>query len=243
MSKIVLNDVTNLNALSVINANFDKLEQELQSKVLYRDNPAGEPNALESDVDANGHSIYNIENLSITGGFTVDGENVGAYISQAQTAADDAEASAIAAGIAAASVGVSASNAAASAAAAAATATTVAAEVDNAEAAAISAAASAVTATNAAQTAADDVLNSVRIPTDLVGAAGQFLQVSMDEAGFELVGSVAAPVFFGFKLSTDQSSLIMDFGRDDYNVEEYATYTVLENVGFEIQKNNLVITL
>jgi len=115
MSKIVLNDVTNLNALSVINDNFDKLEQELQTKVLYRDNPEGEPNTLENDVDANGNSLYNVQDLTINGGFTVDGQDVGAYIGQAADAATDALASATAAANSATAAGASASAANASA--------------------------------------------------------------------------------------------------------------------------------
>jgi hypothetical protein len=108
MSKIVLNDVTNLNALSVINDNFDKLEQELQTKVLYRDNPEGEPNTLENDVDANGNSLYNIQDLTIDGNFTVNGKSIEEVIDEAtqgiednalaaQNAATAAQASAVAA--------------------------------------------------------------------------------------------------------------------------------------------------
>jgi len=59
MSKITLNDVTNIDALSVINDNFDKIEQELQNKVLYRDNPVGEPNVMENSIDMNGFDILN----------------------------------------------------------------------------------------------------------------------------------------------------------------------------------------
>jgi len=59
MSKITLNDVTNIDALSVINDNFDRIEQELQNKVLYRDNPAGEPNVMENSIDMNGFDILN----------------------------------------------------------------------------------------------------------------------------------------------------------------------------------------
>lgn len=60
MTKVVLNDVTNLNSLTVINENFDKIETALQDKVLFRDNPVGEPNALITDLDANGKRIYNL---------------------------------------------------------------------------------------------------------------------------------------------------------------------------------------
>ena len=60
MSKITLNDVTNINSLSVINDNFDKIEQELQNKVLYRNNPTGEPNTVEKDIDMNGNDLLNV---------------------------------------------------------------------------------------------------------------------------------------------------------------------------------------
>jgi hypothetical protein len=60
MSKIILNDVTNTNQLAVINDNFDKLERELQNKVLYRDNPSEEPNQLITDVDVNQRKLYNL---------------------------------------------------------------------------------------------------------------------------------------------------------------------------------------
>ena len=150
MSKIVLNDVTNLNALSVINDNFDKLEQELQNKVLYRDNPDGEPNTLESDVDANGNSLYNIQNLTINGAFTVQGEDVGAFIGQAADAAADAAASTTAAANSATAASASASAADASADAAAASETVATTKAGEASSSASSASSSASTATTQA---------------------------------------------------------------------------------------------
>lgn len=60
MSKLVLNDVTNINALSVINDNFDKIEDEMQNKVLYRNNPVGEPNQMQNTLDMNGQRIINL---------------------------------------------------------------------------------------------------------------------------------------------------------------------------------------
>lgn len=60
MAKIVLDTVTGGYDLSVINNNFDKIETELQNKVLYRNNPVGEANTLETDIDANGKRIYNL---------------------------------------------------------------------------------------------------------------------------------------------------------------------------------------
>lgn len=61
MSKINLSTVSSgYNQLSSVNSNFESIEQELQSKVLYRDNPTGEPNQMENDLDLNGHSILNL---------------------------------------------------------------------------------------------------------------------------------------------------------------------------------------
>lgn len=61
--KINLNDVTNIDSLTTINDNFDKIEQELQDRVLYRDNPVGEPNAMNSILDMNGYSIINVKDV------------------------------------------------------------------------------------------------------------------------------------------------------------------------------------
>lgn len=60
MAKIVLDTVTGGYDLSVINNNFDKIESEFQNKVLYRDNPIGEANTLQTDVDSNSKRIYNL---------------------------------------------------------------------------------------------------------------------------------------------------------------------------------------
>lgn len=67
MSKIVLDSVVSGYDLSKINANFQKIQTELNDKVLYRNPPTGEPNTLEKDVDANGFSILNLGGLSIEG--------------------------------------------------------------------------------------------------------------------------------------------------------------------------------
>lgn len=60
MSKIVLDEVTSTTQVSKINENFTKLETALNDKVLYRDNPSGEPNTLVTDVDVNGMKLYNL---------------------------------------------------------------------------------------------------------------------------------------------------------------------------------------
>lgn len=69
MSKIILDSVTNLNSITTINANFDKIEQELQDKVLYRNNPVGEPNTMEKDLDMNGKDIINVNDV-----FSINGQ-------------------------------------------------------------------------------------------------------------------------------------------------------------------------
>lgn len=60
MSKIDLVPITGAQQLSAINDNFRKVEEALNDKVLYRDNPSGEPNQVKSDVDMNGKRIYNL---------------------------------------------------------------------------------------------------------------------------------------------------------------------------------------
>jgi len=68
MAKLTLNDVTNINSLTVINENFDKIEQALQNQVLYRDNPDGEPNSLSDNLDMNGRDILNVNSISALSG-------------------------------------------------------------------------------------------------------------------------------------------------------------------------------
>lgn len=66
--KIELNDVTNIDSVNTINSNFDKIVNELQDKVLYRDNPVGEPNTLENNLDMNGFDIINVKDVYSTNG-------------------------------------------------------------------------------------------------------------------------------------------------------------------------------
>ena len=60
MAKIDLNDVKGGFNLSQINSNFNKIEQALNEKVLYRDNPEGEANQMLSPLDMNGQRVYNL---------------------------------------------------------------------------------------------------------------------------------------------------------------------------------------
>jgi hypothetical protein len=72
--KIVLNKPTSGFNLAAINDNFDKIEEALQEQVLYRNNPVGEPNTVQTDIDMNGKTILNLAALQV-GGINVDGLN------------------------------------------------------------------------------------------------------------------------------------------------------------------------
>ena len=62
MTKIVLDTVSSGYNLGKINANFEKIEDQLNDKVLYRDNTStpNEPNELEQDLDLNSNRILNL---------------------------------------------------------------------------------------------------------------------------------------------------------------------------------------
>lgn len=89
MAKITLSDTTSGYNRSTINANFSALEAELQNNVFYRNNPEGEPNQLENDLDMNSFDILN--------GGTADFVSITVNGTDLQTQVDAAEASATAA--------------------------------------------------------------------------------------------------------------------------------------------------
>lgn len=62
MSKIELDTISSGYNLSKINSNFQKLEDELNDKVLYRDSKDGEPNHMSETLDMNGNRIINLPN-------------------------------------------------------------------------------------------------------------------------------------------------------------------------------------
>jgi hypothetical protein len=68
MAKITLPSISSGYATTTqLNNAFDAIEAELQNKVLYRDNPAGEPNVMEHDLDMNGNSIINVADIEVDG--------------------------------------------------------------------------------------------------------------------------------------------------------------------------------
>lgn len=60
MAKIVLTDVVSGYSPATINANFQAIASHLNTRVLYRTNPPGEPNALTNVVDMNGQRMLNL---------------------------------------------------------------------------------------------------------------------------------------------------------------------------------------
>lgn len=61
--KTVLGNVASGFRVNGINANFTKIMDALNSKVLWRNNPVGEPNTMEQELDMNGNDIYNVGTL------------------------------------------------------------------------------------------------------------------------------------------------------------------------------------
>lgn len=88
--KITLNDVTNIDSLSVINSNFDKIATALQDEVLYRDNPVGEPNVLQNNIDLNGFDILNVGRINTSEGSLVSTTALDAAVLSATTSASTA---------------------------------------------------------------------------------------------------------------------------------------------------------
>jgi hypothetical protein len=71
---------------TTFNTTFTTIENEFQQKVLYRDNPTGEPNSMQNDLDLNSNDINNVKDITMTGDFTVDGVD---YLTSMQTLYDN----------------------------------------------------------------------------------------------------------------------------------------------------------
>ena len=82
MAKLTLSDITaGYASASALNASFNAIEDEFNNNVLYRNNPSGEPNQMENDLDLNGNDILNAGSMNVTN-FTVNGVD---YIAQMNT--------------------------------------------------------------------------------------------------------------------------------------------------------------
>lgn len=73
MSKIDLDPITSGYNLSKINANFQKVEDELNNKVLYRQIQYGESNEMQTNLDMNGKQIINVATGTSDGALVTKG--------------------------------------------------------------------------------------------------------------------------------------------------------------------------
>lgn len=73
MAKITLSSIIGGFNLSALNSRLQQIQDELNNKVLYRNNPVGEPNMMYGDLDMNGYNIINANSVSIGDG---DGNEV-----------------------------------------------------------------------------------------------------------------------------------------------------------------------
>ena len=90
MAKITLPEITaGYNSATQLNNAFALLAAELQGKVLYRDNPVGEPNTLENEIDMNTNDINNVGNID-TDTITVAGVDLTTKVGEAATSAANA---------------------------------------------------------------------------------------------------------------------------------------------------------
>jgi len=60
MDKITLSNIEGGYNLSILNDNFNKIATIINNRVLFRDVLAGESNTIESDLDINGKTLYNV---------------------------------------------------------------------------------------------------------------------------------------------------------------------------------------
>ena len=82
MAKITVSDIASGYAsTTALNASFNQIEDEFNNKVLYRNNPTGEPNQMQNDLDMNSNDILNAGGITVTS-LTVNGID---YLAQMQT--------------------------------------------------------------------------------------------------------------------------------------------------------------
>ena len=68
MAKLNISNITSgYTSTTALNNAFDAVETELNNKVLYRNNPSGEPNQMENDLDMNSNNIINVGAVEVGG--------------------------------------------------------------------------------------------------------------------------------------------------------------------------------
>ena len=99
MAKINLPNIgSGFGTTTLLNDAFSSIETEFQDKVLYRDNPTGEPNQMEQDLDMNDNSINNVDEITATTvtaqTIVIDGISIGEQVGLAEASAQASAASA-----------------------------------------------------------------------------------------------------------------------------------------------------
>ena len=66
MAKITISDIqSGYASTSALNATFNTLEDHFNNQVLYRNNPSGEPNQMENNLDMNDFDILNAGTVEV----------------------------------------------------------------------------------------------------------------------------------------------------------------------------------
>jgi len=90
MAKITIDTITSGYNLSKINVALQAIVDELNDKVLYRDNPVGEPNEMSNDLDMNSNDILNVESLECQS-LLINGASIGDAAASAESWAIEPE--------------------------------------------------------------------------------------------------------------------------------------------------------
>ena len=91
MAKTTFNRVvSNFSFKTAFNSFLERIEQEFQDKVLYRNNPTGEPNSMNNDLDMSEHDILNVRNLGARG-LLIDGKSFTDSLDKAAQLAESAK--------------------------------------------------------------------------------------------------------------------------------------------------------
>lgn len=206
MAKFTINDITaGYASTTALNAAFNAIEAELQNKVLYRNNPVGEPNTMENDLDFNSNDILNVGTANVTS-LVVNGVDLTAQVTAAQTYATQAAASATAAA-------TSETNAASSASSASASATTA---TTQASAASTSATAAATSATSASTSASNASTSATNAATSATNAATSESNASTSETNAASSASSAASAQSAAEAARDATLTAYDNFDDRY---------------------------
>ena len=73
MAKLTLPTISSGYATTTsLNVAFDQIEDQFNNRVLYRDNPTGEPNTMQNDLDMNNNDLLNVGSLDLDS-LTVNG--------------------------------------------------------------------------------------------------------------------------------------------------------------------------